>query len=103
MKTRVESDFGVCNQRLNTLLSSFAFKCNLRRYQLVALPGDVVIAAAFMSYAGPFPSEYRDVGLLLWLNTPSLPSQHPCNTPSTPPQHPLITHSTRCRSVFADL
>ena len=28
--------------------------------QIEALPGDVVIAAAFMSYAGPFPSEYRD-------------------------------------------
>ena len=28
--------------------------------QIEALPGDVVIAAAFMSYAGPFPSEYRE-------------------------------------------
>ena len=28
--------------------------------QLMCLPGDVVIAAAFMSYAGPFPSQYRD-------------------------------------------
>ena len=28
--------------------------------QTAALPGDVVIASAFMSYAGPFPSEYRD-------------------------------------------
>ena len=28
--------------------------------QLTCLPGDVVIAAAFMSYAGPFPSEYRE-------------------------------------------
>ena len=28
--------------------------------QIGCLPGDVVIAAALMSYAGPFPSEYRD-------------------------------------------
>ncbi len=28
--------------------------------QLSCLPGDVVIASSFMSYAGPFPSEYRD-------------------------------------------
>ena len=29
--------------------------------QMSRLPGDVCIAAAFMSYAGAFPSEYRDV------------------------------------------
>lgn len=28
--------------------------------RLSKLPGDVVVASAFMSYAGPFPSEYRD-------------------------------------------
>jgi len=27
---------------------------------LECLPGDVVVASCFMSYAGPFPSEYRD-------------------------------------------
>ena len=27
---------------------------------LDCLPGDVVVASSFMSYAGPFPSEYRD-------------------------------------------
>lgn len=27
---------------------------------LGCLPGDVVVASSFMSYAGPFPSEYRD-------------------------------------------
>ena len=36
--------------------------------QIEALPGDVVIAAAFMSYAGPFPSEYRDALVAkIWL------------------------------------
>ena len=28
--------------------------------QLRALPGDVALASAFMSYAGPFPSQYRE-------------------------------------------
>jgi dynein heavy chain, axonemal len=28
--------------------------------QAARLPGDCVVAAAFLSYAGPFPSEYRD-------------------------------------------
>ena len=29
--------------------------------QLEYIPGDVVLASAFLSYAGPFPSEYRDI------------------------------------------
>lgn len=29
-------------------------------HELQCLPGDVIVAAAFLSYAGPFPSEYRD-------------------------------------------
>lgn len=28
--------------------------------QLSCLAGDAIVAAAFMSYAGPFPSEFRD-------------------------------------------
>lgn len=32
----------------------------LLQARLSQLPGDVVVASAFMSYAGPFPSEYRD-------------------------------------------
>ena len=43
IKTRVESAPGVCNQRLklkyDKLLSSFAFKFNLRRYIVGALVG----------------------------------------------------------------
>ena len=36
--------------------------------QMVNLPGDCVVAAAFMSYAGPFPSEYREeLVRLTWL------------------------------------
>ena len=51
--------------------------------QLQALPGDVALASAFMSYAGPFPSQYREdlakhtwqkqVGLLCTLCTHSPP------------------------------
>jgi dynein heavy chain len=29
--------------------------------EYLRLPGDCVVAAAFMSYAGPFPSEYREL------------------------------------------
>lgn len=28
--------------------------------RLAALPGDAALAAAFLAYAGPFPSEYRE-------------------------------------------
>lgn len=34
--------------------------------RLSKLPGDVVVASAFMSYAGPFPSEYRDELVGAW-------------------------------------
>ena len=38
------------------------WESSIRTYEsaLAALPGDTVVAAAFLSYAGPFPSEYRD-------------------------------------------
>jgi hypothetical protein len=38
------------------------WESSIRTYEsaLSALPGDTVVAAAFLSYAGPFPSEYRD-------------------------------------------
>lgn len=54
-------------QRAEKLVNGLAgektrWEQSIGRYeeQIEALPGDVVIAAAFMSYAGPFPSEYRD-------------------------------------------
>jgi dynein heavy chain, axonemal len=33
------------------------------------LIGDCILAAAFMSYCGPFPSEYRDSLIITWINT----------------------------------
>eukprot|EP00656_Telonema_subtile_P031899 TRINITY_DN3494_c0_g2_i1.p1 TRINITY_DN3494_c0_g2~~TRINITY_DN3494_c0_g2_i1.p1 ORF type:complete len:4527 (-),score=1335.50 TRINITY_DN3494_c0_g2_i1:103-13683(-) len=33
------------------------------------LVGDVVVACSFCSYAGPFPSEYREEMVSVWLNT----------------------------------
>ena len=45
--------------------------------QIEALPGDVVIAAAFMSYAGPFPSEYRDALVASDLAPPGETAGHP--------------------------
>jgi len=35
----------------------------------VKLVGDCVLAAAFMSYCGPFPSEYRDSLVIGWITT----------------------------------
>jgi hypothetical protein len=44
---------------------------------LRALPGDVVLASSFLSYAGPFPSEYRDELVRhTWL--PQVSMTHPC-------------------------
>ena len=51
----------VYSYKLRTLRETDTFFFTTRyETQITALPGDVVIAAAFMSYAGPFPSEFRD-------------------------------------------
>jgi dynein heavy chain len=36
--------------------------------QYEKLVGDCILAAAFMSYCGPFPSEYRDSIMAKWIN-----------------------------------
>jgi len=36
--------------------------------QYIKLVGDCILASAFMSYCGPFPSEYRDALILNWIN-----------------------------------
>lgn len=46
---------GLAGERVRWEASITRFEGELR-----CLPGDVQMAAAFMSYAGPFPSEYRD-------------------------------------------
>ncbi len=35
--------------------------------QYEKLTGDCILAAAFMSYSGPFPSEYRDELMASWI------------------------------------
>jgi dynein heavy chain len=37
--------------------------------QYEKLTGDCILAAAFMSYCGPFPSEYRDNLVQNWIAT----------------------------------
>ncbi|KAG1668463.1 hypothetical protein FOA52_005236 [Chlamydomonas sp. UWO 241] len=46
---------GLAGERTRWMMSITDLEARLRQ-----LPGDVVVASAFMSYAGPFPSEYRD-------------------------------------------
>lgn len=36
--------------------------------QYSKLPGDCILASAFMSYCGPFPSEYRDDLMSNWVS-----------------------------------
>lgn len=36
--------------------------------RFLALPGDCLIATAFISYLGPFGSEYREKLMEVWLN-----------------------------------
>ena len=36
--------------------------------QYMNLAGDCILAAAFMSYCGPFPSEYRDSLMQDWIS-----------------------------------
>ena len=40
--------------------------------QFEKLIGDCILAAAFMSYCGPFPSEYRDSLITNWVGTVEL-------------------------------
>ena len=48
--------------------------------QLAALPGDVALASAFMSYAGPFPSQYReDLAKHTWQKQVHSPAYHLCS------------------------
>jgi dynein heavy chain len=66
---------------------------SIARYdeQFAALPGDCLVAAAFLSYCGPFPSEYRSVlvkdswlAQVRQLAIPSSPDFDFCNFLSNP-------------------
>ena len=69
-KKALEDEFEDLSQKLaraETLVSGLAgekirWEESIVKYEaeIACLPGDVVIAAAFMSYAGPFPSDYRE-------------------------------------------
>lgn len=56
------SDYNVpcCNAGLAGERSRWEVSIVSLEAQLRALPGDVALASAFMSYAGPFPSHYRE-------------------------------------------
>lgn len=56
--------------------------------QLAALPGDVALAGAFMSYAGPFPSQYREA-----LAKDTWQKQVPCPTMLSELMQPALIYS----------
>ena len=62
--------------------------------QLRALPGDVALASAFMSYAGPFPSQYReDLAKHTWQKQVGLLCTLCVHCSQRSLQHPLVTDS----------
>jgi len=95
-KTRVEAEAKHCQDKLScaerlthglaTENSRWAHEIETLKSQEVTLVGDVLLAAAFVSYAGAFSSEYRDK---LWRQI-WLPDLHSREIPVTEGIDPLM-------------